>query len=58
MIRLTLVDEQGNAISHDKLATVAEPSEAQEKARALIRECDRLTNQRHPNKTGTGVPYA
>ena len=57
MIRLTLVDHEGNAIAPEKLATPAELREAQERARALIRECERLLDLQNPRRTG-GVPYA
>jgi hypothetical protein len=56
MIRLTLVDNLGNAISPDKLATVADLREAQDRARMFIRECERLMDQKCPRK-GPGVPY-
>jgi hypothetical protein len=58
MIRLMLLDEKGNAIPPEKLETVAELTQVLEQARTLIRECDRLINQKRPKKAGTGVPYA
>lgn len=57
MIRLTLVDHQGNAIAPNKLTTSAELREAQERARTLIRECERLLDQLNPRKAPQGVPY-
>jgi len=57
MIRLTLIDQAGNAITPENLATIAELREAQERARTLIRECERLVDQKSPKKAGTGVPY-
>jgi hypothetical protein len=58
MVRLTLVDENGKAVAPEKLESVAELTALQEWARTLIRECDRLINQKRPKKAGTGVPYA
>ena len=57
MIRLMLVDHEGNAVALEKLATSAELREVQERARTLIRECERLLDQKNPRKAGTGVPY-
>jgi hypothetical protein len=58
MIRLMLVDQAGNAMTPQDLATVADLREAQERARTLIRECEKLVDQRAPKKAGTGVPYS
>jgi hypothetical protein len=52
-----LVDAEGNAVTLDKLQTASELNEAREKARDLIRECDRLINEKRHKKAGTGVPY-
>ncbi len=57
MIRLLLVNQEGNAITPENLATIAELREAQERARTLIRECERLVDQKSPKRAGTGVPY-
>jgi hypothetical protein len=57
MIRLMLVDHEGNAITPPDLATEADLREAAERARALIRECERLARLKSPKKAGTGVPY-
>lgn len=58
MIHLTLIDQEGNAITPDKLVTIADLRETQDRARSLIRECERLLDQMIPKKAGTGVPYA
>ena len=58
MIRLMLVDQAGNAMTPQDLATVADLREAQERARTLIRECEKLVDQKSPRKAGTGVPYS
>jgi hypothetical protein len=58
MIRLMLVDQAGNAMTPQDLATVADLREAQERARTLIRECEKLVDQKSPKKAGTGVPYS
>jgi len=57
MIRLTLVDHAGNAITPDDLTTAADLLEAVERARTLIRECDRLSQVKFPKKAGSGFPY-
>jgi hypothetical protein len=58
MIRLTLVDQHGVAMTPEQLATVDELREAQERARTLIRECERLVDKLLPKRQGTGVPYS
>jgi hypothetical protein len=57
MIRLTLVDGLGNAITPDKLVTSADLREAQERARTLIRECERLLDLMKPPRPVSRVPY-
>jgi hypothetical protein len=57
MIRLMLVDNSGNAMTPQDLATVDDLREAQERARSLIRECERLLDEKTPKKAGVGVPY-
>ncbi len=57
MIRLLLVDHEGNAITPEKLETSAELREAQERARSFIRECERLLDLKNPRKASAGVPY-
>ncbi len=57
MIRLMLVNHEGNAVAPENLATIAELRQAQELARTLIRECERLVDQKSPKKAGTAVPY-
>ena len=57
MIHLTLVDQKGNAIVPDKLVTSADLREVQERARTLIRECERLLDQMNPRKAPFRVPY-
>jgi hypothetical protein len=57
MIRLMLVDHEGNAITPEKLATSAELREAQERARTFIRECERLLDKMNPRKAAYSVPY-
>jgi hypothetical protein len=59
MIRLTLLDQDGKAIAPQDMS-VADLREAAELARALIRECERLVEQKSPKRSGTGpvgVPY-
>jgi len=57
MIRLTLFDQAGKAITPQELKTAADLVEAADKARALARECERLAEQKAPKKAGSGVPY-
>jgi len=59
MIRLILNDQDGNVLSLQNLATAAELQEVVDKARYLIRECERLVAVKYPkapNPQG-GVPY-
>jgi hypothetical protein len=57
MIRLTLVDHEGNAMTPQELLTEEDLREAAERARALIRECERMARLKSQKKAGTGVPY-
>lgn len=57
MIRLTLIDNEGNVIQPQDLLTLADLTEAADRARALLRECERLARLKAPKKAGTGVPY-
>jgi hypothetical protein len=56
MIRLTLIDDQGKPITPQDLSATADLREAAEQARALIRECERLADQKSTKKKGA-VPY-
>lgn len=59
MIRATLMDENGKAVLPQDLPTMAELHEAAEKARALVRECDRLADLKNPKRYKQGTaPYA
>ncbi|MDX1946037.1 MAG: hypothetical protein SFU86_11620 [Pirellulaceae bacterium] len=62
MIRLMLVDNEGKAITPEELTTVADLREAAERARHMIRECDRLARLKAPQQSGVagipeGTPY-
>jgi hypothetical protein len=57
MIRLTLLDHTGKAVTPQELETAADLVEAADKAGALARECQRLAELKMPKKAGTGVPY-
>ena len=57
MIRLTLVDNEGNAMTPQELITEEDLREAAERARTLIRECERLARIKSQKKVGAGVPY-
>jgi hypothetical protein len=46
MNRIALMDESGKALLPQDLHAMAELHEAAEKARALVRECDRLADLR------------
>ena len=60
MIRLTLLDHAGNAVTPQDLSTAAELQEAADKARVMMRECERLVHLKASQKFGKsqgGVPY-
>lgn len=57
MIQLKLLDHAGKAVTPQELETVADLVEAADKARALVRECERLAEAKAPRKAGSGVPY-
>jgi hypothetical protein len=57
MIRLTLLDHQGQPTTPQELPTAADLVEAADKARFLARECQRLVDLKAPKKAGAGVPY-
>jgi hypothetical protein len=53
------MDENGKAVLPQDLPTMAELHEAAEKARALVRECDRLADLKNPKRYKQGTaPYA
>lgn len=57
MIRLLLVNQDGNPITPEELGTIIELREAQDRARNLIRDLERLIDEKTPaSKRGT-VPY-
>lgn len=59
MIHVTLTDDAGKVLSPKQLATKADYLEVMDKARNLLRECDRLMDERFPkapNPQG-GMPY-
>ena len=61
MIRITMVDESGKTVLPEDLATMAELHEAAEKARALVRVCDRLADLKNPKRAAQSqgsAPYA
>jgi hypothetical protein len=60
MIRITMVDESGKTVLPEDLTTMAELYEAAEKARALVRVCDRLGDLKNPKRAAQQqgrVPY-
>jgi hypothetical protein len=58
MMQLKLLDKDGNAVEPQDLQSLADLTEAADRARALLRECERLARLKAPKKAGTGVPYA
>jgi hypothetical protein len=58
MIQLKLIDKDGNTIQPQDLTTVADLSEAVDRARALVRECERLARQMGPQKAVVRAPYS
>jgi len=58
MIQLKLIDKDGNTIQPQDLTTVADLSEVVDRARALVRECERLARQMGPQKAVARAPYS
>ena len=58
MIQLKLIDKDGNTIQPQDLTTVADLSEAVDRARALVRECERLARLKGPQKAVVRAPYS
>ena len=61
MISLILLDQEGAAISPQNLASAADLREVVDKARALIRECERLAQLKANPKLAAGygrAPYS
>lgn len=59
MIRITLMDDAGKTLLPKDLATKADLQEVVDKARYLVRECERLMELKFPkgvNPQG-GTPY-
>jgi hypothetical protein len=61
MIRITLLNHDGQAILPKDLTTAADIRDAVDQARNLILECNRVVLQNAPNSNsgdrGMGVPY-
>ena len=57
MLQLKLLDKDGNPIQPQDLLTLADLTEAADRARALLRECERLARLKSPKKSATGAPY-
>ena len=61
MLRLAIIDSEGKTVAAKDISTAAELLTLAEQARAVIRDCERLAQQRKTNSTapGTGhVPYS
>jgi hypothetical protein len=61
MIRLDIIDQDGKVLLPKDVATAAELLTLVEQARGVIRDCERLAQQKGPMKgraSGTGrIPY-
>jgi len=60
MIRLAIIDSDGKTRLPKDFATAAELVAVVEQARILIRECERLSEQKNPKRHAPGsgqVPY-
>lgn len=59
MIRVTLIDDDGKVLLPKNLATAAEFQEVMDKARYLVRECERLLELKFPKAANPqgGTPY-
>jgi hypothetical protein len=60
MLRLAIIDANGNTVAAKDVPTAAELLAIAEQARAQIRECERLAQQRKTNSAAPGsgqVPY-
>lgn len=62
MIRVTILDHDGKAISPQDLTTAADLRDAVEQARNVIRACETVAREKNPpasqhGQRPTGVPY-
>ena len=59
MIRITLIDDAGTVLLPKDLPTKAAYQEVVEKARYLVRECERLAEVKFPKTANPqgGTPY-
>jgi hypothetical protein len=59
MIRVTLMDDDDKVLLPKELATAAELREVVDKARYLVRECERLLELKFPKAANPqgGTPY-
>jgi hypothetical protein len=59
MIRVSLIDDAGKVLVPKDLATKADYQEVLDKARYLVRECDRLMELKFPKAANPqgGTPY-
>ena len=61
MIRLAIIDQDGKVLSPQDVATAAELLALVEQARCVIRDCERVMQQKGPNSrhaAATKVPYS
>lgn len=57
MIRVAILNEQGQQLSPQDLATAAELRAAASQAIALKNECERLARLKEPKPAAGNVPY-
>jgi hypothetical protein len=60
MVRLAIIDQNGNPVLPKDIPTATELRQAADQARDLIRECERLAQQKaqkDPSPAARRVPY-
>ena len=58
MLQIAIISDEGKAVQPKDLQTLAELEQAVERARQLIRECERLADAKRPPRAPMRAPYS
>jgi hypothetical protein len=58
MFRVAIVTADGKVLKPEDLSTATELQQAVEKARQLIRDCERLADSKRPPRAPVKAPYS
>ena len=58
MFRVAIVTDEGKILTPEELSTATELQQTVEKARQLIRDCERLAESKRPPRAQAKAPYS